>query len=49
MKRFPRLQLHPGFTLIELLIAIAVSGIVLAGLVQVFTTTNRSYSQQDEM
>jgi prepilin-type N-terminal cleavage/methylation domain-containing protein len=49
MKRFPILRPHSGFTLIELLIAIAVSGIVLAGLVQVFTTSNRSYSLQDEM
>ncbi len=49
MKRFSNIQCDSGFTLIELLIAIAVSGIVLAGLVQVFSTTNRSYTKQDEM
>jgi type IV pilus assembly protein PilW len=48
MKRFPKKQCDSGFTLIELLIAIAVSGIVLAGLVSVFTTTNRAYTRQDE-
>ena len=48
MKRFPRIRSDSGFTLIELLIAIAVSGIVLAGLVSIFTTTNRAYTRQDE-
>ena len=49
MKRFSKIRCDSGFTLIELLIAIAVSGIVLAGLVQVFSTSNRSYTKQDEM
>jgi len=49
MNRFSKIRYDSGFTLIELLIAIAVSGIVLAGLVQVFSTTNSSYTKQDEM
>ena len=49
MKRFSNIRCDSGFTLIELLIAIAVSGIVLAGLVQVFSTTSSSYTKQDEM
>ena len=48
MKQFPRIRSDSGFTLIEMLIAIAVSGIVLAGLVSMFTTTNRAYKRQDE-
>ena len=48
MKQFPRMRSDPGFTLIELMIAIALSGIVLAGLTWVFTTTNWSYKRQDE-
>ncbi len=49
MKKLPRIRSNPGFTLIELLVTTAVSGIVLAGLVQIFWTTNRSYTHQDEM
>jgi type IV pilus assembly protein PilW len=49
VKKHPLIRSISGFTLIELLVAIAVSGIVLAGLVSIFTTANRSYSQQDEM
>ena len=48
MKQFPKMRSDSGFTLIELLISIAVSGIVLAGLVSVFTTSNRAYTRQDE-
>jgi type IV pilus assembly protein PilW len=48
MKKFPEIRSFHGFTLIEMLIAIAVSGIVLAGLVSIFTTTNRAYTRQDE-
>lgn len=48
MKRFPKIQSDSGYTLIEMLIAIAVSGIVLAGLVSVFATANRAYTRQDE-
>ncbi|MEI6262402.1 MAG: PilW family protein [Deltaproteobacteria bacterium] len=48
MKRFPKTQFDSGYTLIEMLIAIAVSGIVLAGLVSVFATANRAYTRQDE-
>jgi len=47
-KSFP-IRSASGFTLIELLVTIAVSGIVLAGLVQIFWTANRSYTHQDEM
>lgn len=49
MNRCSKIRSNSGFTLIELLIAIAISGIVLAGLVQVLSTSNRSYTQQDEM
>ena len=48
MKRFSRVNSDCAFTLIELLIAIAVSGIVLAGLVSIFTTSSRAYKRQDE-
>lgn len=48
MKRFPKIQSDSGYTLIEMLIAIAVSGIVMAGLISVFTTANRAYTRQDE-
>jgi type IV pilus assembly protein PilW len=48
MKHFSKRRSDFGFTLIEMLIAIAVSGIVLAGLVSVFMTTNRAYTHQDE-
>ncbi len=49
MKKHLHIRFDTGFTLVELLVAIAVSGIVLAGLVQVLMTANRSYTHQDEM
>ncbi len=49
MNKLRHIRSDSGFTLIELLVAIAVSGIVLAGLVQIFSTTNRAYTHQDEM
>ena len=49
MDRLSQIQSNAGFTLVELLVAIAVSGLILAGLVQVFYTTNKSYTKQDQM
>ncbi len=36
-------------TLIELMIAVAVSGIVMAGVVQIFVSSSSSHSLQTEM
>lgn len=49
MKRLSNIRSESGMTLIELLIAIAISGIVLAGVVQILTTSSSSYSRQEEM
>jgi type IV pilus assembly protein PilW len=49
MKLLPKILSDSGMTLIELLIAIAVSGIVLAGVTQILTTSSSSYSLQEEM
>ncbi len=38
-----------GFTLIELLIALAISSIFLAGVIQIFSTSSTSYSLQEDM
>ncbi len=38
-----------GFTLIELLIVLAISAVVLTGVLQVFNTSNKSYSVQEEV
>ncbi len=38
-----------GFTLVELLIVLAISAVVLAGVLQVFNTSNKSYSVQEEV
>ncbi len=38
-----------GFTLIEVLVSLAILGIVLAGVVSMFTATNRSNSRQEMM
>ncbi|MFZ3046815.1 MAG: PilW family protein [Desulfatirhabdiaceae bacterium] len=49
MKRLPKIRSVSGMTLIELLVAIAISGLVLAGVVQVLTTSTSSYSLQEDM
>lgn len=49
MKWLPKILPESGMTLIELLIAIAVSGIVLAGVTQILTISSSSYSRQEEM
>lgn len=49
MKWMPIIRAESGMTLIELLIAIAVSGIVLAGATLIFTASSSSYSFQEEM
>lgn len=49
MKRLPRIRSESGMTLIELMIAVAVSGIILAGVVQILTTSSSSHSLQTEM
>ncbi len=38
-----------GFTLVELLIVLAISTVVLTGVLQVFNTSNKSYSVQEEV
>ncbi len=42
-------QYIAGFTLVELLIVLAISAIVLTGVLQVFNTSNKSYSVQEEV
>ncbi|PIE56632.1 MAG: hypothetical protein CSA34_03185 [Desulfobulbus propionicus] len=42
-------QQQGGFTLIEVMIAMAVLGMVLTGVVQMFTATNRSATIQEQM
>jgi prepilin-type N-terminal cleavage/methylation domain-containing protein len=49
MKWLPKIRSESGMTLIELMIAIAISGIVIAGVVQILTTSTSSYSLQEEM
>ena len=38
-----------GFTLIEILVALAISGIILTGILYVFETSNKSYIVQDDV
>ncbi|WP_320041287.1 prepilin-type N-terminal cleavage/methylation domain-containing protein [uncultured Desulfobacter sp.] len=38
-----------GFTLIEILISLAISGIILTGILYVFETSNKSYIVQDDV
>jgi prepilin-type N-terminal cleavage/methylation domain-containing protein len=40
---------HKGFTLIELLIAMAILGIILAGLASLFASQNRHHAAQNEI
>jgi prepilin-type N-terminal cleavage/methylation domain-containing protein len=49
MKWLPRIRSESGMTLIELMIAVAVSGIVMAGVVQIFVSSSSSHSLQTEM
>ena len=49
MKWLPGIHSESGMTLIELMIAMAVSGIVLAGVVQIFVSSSSSHSLQTEM
>jgi type IV pilus assembly protein PilW len=49
MKWLPKIRSESGMTLIELLIAIALSGIVLAGVTRILVTSSSSYSLQEEM
>ncbi len=42
-------QYTAGFTLVELLIVLAISAIVLTGVLQVFNTSNKSYSVEEEV
>jgi len=45
----PPINLLTGFTLVELLIAVAISGIILAAVYQMFTGQRKSYSVQNEI
>ena len=38
-----------GFTLVELLIVLAISGVVLTAILQIFNTSNKSYSVQEDV
>lgn len=49
MKWLPKIRSELGMTLMELMIAIAVSGIVVAGATELLTRNNASYSLQEEM
>jgi type II secretory pathway component PulJ len=40
---------RPGFTLLEVIIAMGMAMIVLAGVVMLYSTANRSYVKQDNM
>ncbi len=42
-------NIQSGFTLMELMIAMAISGVLLAGMVMAFTGQSRSYNTQQEI
>jgi type IV pilus assembly protein PilW len=42
-------ECHEGFTLVELMIAVAISGVVLAAIYQMFIGQQRSYSLQNDI
>jgi len=48
MKRFP-LKNYQGFTLVELLVALAISGIVLTSILQLFSNSQETYSTQEDV
>lgn len=42
-------KMNSGFTLLEILIALAISGLILAGTLQVFDYSNKSYVLQEDV
>jgi type IV pilus assembly protein PilW len=48
LKRVSTLKSEKGFTLVEILVAVAISGIVMAGIYSAYYTQQRSYEVQEQ-